>query len=140
MSSSSRYTKARKRFGQNFLQDQQVISDIVSAINPQNGQHLVEIGPGRAALTKPLLDSCDQLDVIELDRDLVPLLKAKFADYKHLTIHQADTLTLDYISLITSNNEKLRVIGNLPYNITTPLLFTLLDHSNQQRVLSSMLQ
>ncbi len=140
MSTSSRYPKARKRFGQNFLQDQQIISDIVSAINPQTGQHLVEIGPGRAALTKPLLENCDQLDVIELDRDLVPLLKAKFAGYNQLTIHQADALTFDYRSLISSDNQKLRVIGNLPYNITTPLLFHLLGQSECISDMCFMLQ
>lgn len=140
MSSSSRYPKARKRFGQNFLQDQQVISDIVAAINPQHGQHIVEIGPGRAALTKPLLENCDQLDVIELDRDLVPLLEARFADYKHLTIHQADALTFDYTKLVSNDDEKLRVIGNLPYNITTPLLFHLLAQSHHISDMCFMLQ
>jgi len=140
MTESSRYPKARKRFGQNFLQDQQIISDIVAAINPQKGEHLVEIGPGRAALTKPLLENCDQLDVIELDRDLVPLLKTKFADHHHLTIHQADALTFDYRQLLTKSDEKLRVIGNLPYNITTPLLFHLLDQSNHIIDMCFMLQ
>ncbi|MDF1587949.1 MAG: 16S rRNA (adenine(1518)-N(6)/adenine(1519)-N(6))-dimethyltransferase RsmA [Gammaproteobacteria bacterium] len=140
MSSSSHYPKARKRFGQNFLQDQHVISDIVSAINPQSGQHLVEIGPGRAALTKPLLESCDKLDVIELDRDLVPLLKTKFAGYDQLTIHQADALTFDYTTLVSNDDEKLRVIGNLPYNITTPLLFHLLAQSHCISDMCFMLQ
>lgn len=126
--SEKRYPKARKRFGQNFLQDQNVIDDIIASIDPQPGQHMVEIGPGRAALTIPLLQQGDQLDVIELDRDLVPLLEARLAIYPHLTIHQADALTFDYRSL-QNQREKLRVIGNLPYNITTPLLFHLLDQS-----------
>jgi len=120
------YPKARKRFGQNFLNDQSVIDDIVAAISPKKGQHLVEIGPGRAAITEPLLQNSDRLDVIELDRDLVPLLKTKLAAYPHLTIHEADALSFDYRSLAT-DNELLRVIGNLPYNITTPLLFHLLE-------------
>ncbi|RKZ89362.1 MAG: 16S rRNA (adenine(1518)-N(6)/adenine(1519)-N(6))-dimethyltransferase [Gammaproteobacteria bacterium] len=131
--------KARKRFGQNFLHDQHVISDIVAAIDPQPGQHLVEIGPGRAALTVPLLQSCDQLDVIELDRDLVPLLQAKLAGFPHLTIHQADALAFDYSSLV-ERGEKLRVIGNLPYNITTPLLFHLLSQASYVEDMCFMLQ
>jgi len=123
------YPKARKRFGQNFLTDQSVIDDIVSAIGPQNGQHMVEIGPGRAAITEPLLQNCDQLDVIELDHDLVPLLRTRLIDYPQLTIHQADALAFDYRTLV-NKSEKLRVIGNLPYNITTPLLFHLLGQSD----------
>ena len=126
--SEKHYPKARKRFGQNFLQDQSVIDDIIAAIDPQNGQHLVEIGPGRAALTIPLLQNGDQLDVIELDRDLVPLLEARLANYPHLKIHQADALTFDY-AVLQNEQEKLRIIGNLPYNITTPLLFHLLEQS-----------
>jgi 16S rRNA (adenine1518-N6/adenine1519-N6)-dimethyltransferase len=137
--SEKRYPKARKRFGQNFLQDQSVIDDIVAAFDPQPGQHLVEIGPGRAALTIPLLQQGDQLDVIELDRDLVPLLEARLAIYPHLTIHQADALTFDFRSL-QNQQEKLRIIGNLPYNITTPLLFHLLDQSDCIEDMFFMLQ
>ena len=131
--------KARKRFGQNFLHDQHVISDIVAAIAPQPGEHLVEIGPGQAALTIPLLESCDQLDVIELDRDLVPVLKTKLAAFPQLTIHAADALTFDYSSLVVKD-EKLRVIGNLPYNITTPLLFHLLSQASHIEDMCFMLQ
>ena len=137
--SEKHYPKARKRFGQNFLQDQGIIDDIVAAFDPQHGQHLVEIGPGRAALTIPLLQQGEQLDVIELDRDLVPLLQARLAIYPHLTIHQADALTFDYRSL-QNKHEKLRVIGNLPYNITTPLLFHLLDQSDCIEDMCFMLQ
>jgi 16S rRNA (adenine1518-N6/adenine1519-N6)-dimethyltransferase len=125
----SNYPRARKRFGQNFLHDIGVIESIVEAINPEPGQHLVEIGPGRAALTEPLLQRCDKLDVIELDRDLVPLLQKKLAAYSHLQIHEADALRFDYRRL-QDNDEPLRVIGNLPYNITTPLLFHLLEQAN----------
>ncbi|MFW5451440.1 MAG: 16S rRNA (adenine(1518)-N(6)/adenine(1519)-N(6))-dimethyltransferase RsmA [Methylophagaceae bacterium] len=139
MTDSKRYPKARKRFGQNFLHDQSVISDIVAAIDPQAGEHLVEIGPGRAALTEPLLEKCEQLDVVELDKDLVPLLQNKLADYPQLTIHQADALSFDYASLVT-NKEKLRVIGNLPYNITTPLLFHLLEQASHIEDMCFMLQ
>lgn len=133
------YPQARKRFGQNFLHDQSVIDDIIATISPQKGQHLVEIGPGRAALTIPLLQSSDQLDVIELDRDLVPILQAQLSDYAHLTIHQADALSFDYRTLKTKQ-EKLRIVGNLPYNITTPLLFHLLDQASDIEDMCFMLQ
>jgi 16S rRNA (adenine1518-N6/adenine1519-N6)-dimethyltransferase len=137
--SGKRYPKARKRFGQNFLHDQSVIDDIVAAVDPQHGQHLVEIGPGRAALTIPILQQSDQLDVIELDRDLVPLLEARLALYPHLTIHQADALSFNYCNL-QHQQEKLRIIGNLPYNITTPLLFHLLNQSECIEDMCFMLQ
>lgn len=137
--SGKRYPKARKRFGQNFLHDQSVIDDIVAAVDPKHGQHLVEIGPGRAALTIPILQNTDQLDVIELDRDLVPLLEARLAIYPHLTIHQADALSFNYCTL-QNQQEKLRIIGNLPYNITTPLLFHLLDQSECIEDMCFMLQ
>jgi len=139
MSDNKRYPKARKRFGQNFLHDQNIINDIISAIDPRKGQHLVEIGPGRGALTKLLLTGGDKLDVIELDRDLVPLLAAQFSDYQGLTIYQADALAFDYQSLI-ENGEKLRVIGNLPYNIATPLMFHLLSYSDCIEDMCFMLQ
>jgi 16S rRNA (adenine1518-N6/adenine1519-N6)-dimethyltransferase len=134
-----RYPKARKRFGQNFLNDQSIIDDIVAAISPRMGQHMVEIGPGRAAITLPLLQNCDQLDVIELDRDLVPMLRTQLVSYKHLTIHEADALTFDYRNLV-NQSEKLRVIGNLPYNITTPLLFHLLEQADCIEDMCFMLQ
>lgn len=124
----SHYPQARKRFGQNFLHDQAIIEAIIEVISPDKGEHLVEIGPGRGALTKPLLSRCDHLDVVELDRDLVPLLKQQFAGQPHLTIYEADALKFDYQQL-QQNDEKLRVIGNLPYNITTPLLFHLIEQS-----------
>ena len=137
--STKPYPKARKRFGQNFLTDQSVIDDIVAAIDPHPGQHIVEIGPGRAAITLPLLPNSDQLDVVELDRDLVPLLRAKLAAFSHLTIYEADALSFDYRSLV-KNDEKLRVIGNLPYNITTPLLFHLLEQADSIEDMCFMLQ
>ncbi|NQY27516.1 MAG: 16S rRNA (adenine(1518)-N(6)/adenine(1519)-N(6))-dimethyltransferase RsmA [Piscirickettsiaceae bacterium] len=129
MSKSRLYPAAKKRFGQNFLHDEQVIADIVAAVDPQNGDHMVEIGPGRGALTRPLLQTGQQLDVIELDHDLVPLLQKKLMEYEHLSIHQADALAFDYATLV-NKDEKLRIIGNLPYNITTPLLFHLLEQSS----------
>lgn len=118
----------RKRFGQNFLQDQTVIYDIISSIQTKPGEHWVEIGPGLGALTAPLLNGGIRLDVIELDRDLVVLLKEKFKQQNQLQIHSADALKFDF-SALAENNEKLRIIGNLPYNISTPLMFHLLDNA-----------
>jgi 16S rRNA (adenine1518-N6/adenine1519-N6)-dimethyltransferase len=137
---TQQYPRARKRFGQNFLHDEAIIEAIIEAISPEPGQHLVEIGPGRGALTSPLLKRCDHLDVIELDRDLVPLLSNKLSGHEQvLEIHEADALRFDYHSLQRSN-EKLRVIGNLPYNITTPLLFHLLAQGSIIEDMCFMLQ
>lgn len=133
------YPRARKRFGQNFLQDDAIINHILTVISPEKGQHMVEIGPGRAALTEPLLAQCDHLDVIELDRDLVPLLQAKLGHHDHLNVYEADALKFDYRALVKSE-EKLRVIGNLPYNITTPLLFHLLSYKDLIEDMCFMLQ
>jgi 16S rRNA (adenine1518-N6/adenine1519-N6)-dimethyltransferase len=133
------YPKARKRFGQNFLQDQNVIEDIISAINAQASEHLVEIGPGRGALTLPLVSSAQYLDVIELDRVLIPILQADLKQFDNITIHEADALQFDYRRLV-KQKEKLRVIGNLPYNITTPLLFHLLTQSECIEDMCFMLQ
>lgn len=119
--------RARKRFGQHFLQDQSVVDWILAAIDPQNDQHLVEIGPGKGALTSRLLPRCRRLDIIELDRDLVSLLRSRFTDDTRLSIHSADALRFDF-SRLCSADEKLRLIGNLPYNISTPLLFHLVEH------------
>lgn len=118
---------ARKRFGQNFLHDHNIIYNIISSIQAKPGQHWVEIGPGQGALTEPLLNEKVRLDVVELDRDLVVLLKDKFKHYPNLQIHSADALRFDFSSL--ANGEKLRIIGNLPYNISTPLMFHLLDNA-----------
>jgi 16S rRNA (adenine1518-N6/adenine1519-N6)-dimethyltransferase len=118
----------RKRFGQNFLHDHTIIFNIISSIQAQPEQHWVEIGPGQGALTVPLLDQGVKLDVVELDRDLVTLLKQKFNQHPRLQIHSADALRFDFSTLVT-DTEKLRVIGNLPYNISTPLMFHLLDNA-----------
>ncbi|WP_349431035.1 16S rRNA (adenine(1518)-N(6)/adenine(1519)-N(6))-dimethyltransferase RsmA [Methylomarinum sp. Ch1-1] len=118
--------KARKRFGQNFLQDHNIISNILSYIQLSNEQHWVEIGPGMGALTGPLLQENVKLDVIELDRDLVRYLSDRFGQHQNLTIHSADALNFDFSTLAT-DEKKLRIIGNLPYNISTPLMFHLLE-------------
>jgi len=118
----------RKRFGQNFLHDHNIIQNIISSIQAKPGQHWVEIGPGQGALTEPLLKERVRLDVVELDRDLVVLLREKFKQYDDLQIHSADALRFDFSSL-AAEGQKLRVIGNLPYNISTPLMFHLLDNA-----------
>lgn len=116
----------RKRFGQNFLHDPTVISRIIAAVAPRAGEHLVEIGPGLGALTRPLLAAAGELDVIELDRDVIPLLEANCAGAGELRVHQSDVLKFD-LAQLAQDGRKLRIVGNLPYNISTPLLFHLLD-------------
>jgi len=116
--------RPRKRFGQHFLHDQAVIGRIVAAINVQEGDRLVEIGPGKGALTRELLAVTELLHAIELDRDLAKHLTEKF-DAKRLVIHQSDALSFDITSLAEPGS-RLRVVGNLPYNISTPLMFHLL--------------
>jgi 16S rRNA (adenine1518-N6/adenine1519-N6)-dimethyltransferase len=116
---------ARKRFGQHFLADDAVIDAIVRAIDPRPGQVMVEIGPGLAALTQPLVERLGHLQVIELDRDLA----ARLRQHKQLTVHEADVLKVDITALaIALGASSMRVVGNLPYNISTPILFHLLDH------------
>ncbi|OLO03477.1 MULTISPECIES: 16S rRNA (adenine(1518)-N(6)/adenine(1519)-N(6))-dimethyltransferase RsmA [Salinicola] len=118
--------RARKRFGQNFLRDGGVISRIVRAIAPRAGDRLIEIGPGQGALTGPILDAAGALEVIELDRDLIPGLRVQFYDYPEFTIHEGDALKFDFLELSRQDGRPLRVVGNLPYNISTPLIFHLL--------------
>jgi len=115
--------KARKRFGQNFLNDTEIIARIIGAINPATDDHVIEIGPGKAAITRPLLERLDSLDVVELDRDLIPLL-ANIDQSGKLRIHQADALNFDFCQLVKSDKPA-HIVGNLPYNISTPLLFHL---------------
>jgi 16S rRNA (adenine1518-N6/adenine1519-N6)-dimethyltransferase len=131
---------ARKRFGQNFLHDATIIGRIISAINPKPDQHLVEIGPGLGALTEEILLEAGALEAVELDRDLIPVLRTKFFRYEgKFTIHEADALKFDFASL--QNDERpLRVVGNLPYNISTPLIFHLLSFSGLISDMHFMLQ
>jgi 16S rRNA (adenine1518-N6/adenine1519-N6)-dimethyltransferase len=117
---------AKKRFGQNFLSDDYVINQIVTIISPQIQDNIVEIGPGLGALTMPILDRVDQLNVIEIDRDIISYLDANRSNFEGLTINEGDALTFDFLSL----GSKLRVVGNLPYNISTPLLFYLATFQN----------
>ncbi len=132
--------RARKRFGQNFLRDGAVIDRIVRAVAPQAGDHLVEIGPGHGALTGELVASGARLDVIELDRDLVPGLLAAYGLRPGFRLHSADALKFDFASLAVAPGSRLRVVGNLPYNISTPLIFRLLDLGAQLQDMHFMLQ
>ncbi len=133
--------RPRKRFGQHFLHDPAVVARILAAVDPRPGQALVEIGPGRGALTGPLLERCGRLDVVELDRDLARTLAASpEAREGHLVVHAADALRFDFAALARERGSPLRVVGNLPYNISTPLLFHLLESTPAVRDLHAMLQ
>lgn len=140
--------RPRKRFGQNFLRDVSVIDNISAAIQPRAGQHLVEIGPGQGALTEALIDSGCKLDVIELDRDLIPGLLAAFSLKPGFKLHSADALKFDFTALLDTNEASaaadnaplLRVVGNLPYNISTPLIFKLLENAAIIQDMHFMLQ
>ena len=126
---------ARKRFGQNFLIDQGIIGAIVSAINPAPTDTVVEIGPGLGAITVPLLERVERLHVVEIDRDLIARLKKQHAP-ERLSIHEGDALAFDFASI----GNGLRLVGNLPYNISTPLLFHLASYGPQVRDMHFMLQ
>ena len=114
----------RKRFGQNFLTDQFVLQDIIRAIDPGPDDTMVEIGPGLGAMTALLMESLKQLHVVELDRDLVARLQKKF-DPARLIVHSGDALQFDFASIPVAPDRKMRIVGNLPYNISSPLLFHL---------------
>ncbi|MEW8137864.1 MAG: 16S rRNA (adenine(1518)-N(6)/adenine(1519)-N(6))-dimethyltransferase RsmA, partial [Candidatus Thiodiazotropha endolucinida] len=129
----------RKRFGQNFLHDPGIIQRIVQAIDPQPGDNLVEIGPGQGAITTELLSLIGRMQAIELDRDLVGPLAERCASLGELQIHNTDALKFDFTQLAVAERP-LRVVGNLPYNISTPLLFHLLDQADQIRDMHFMLQ
>ena len=128
--------RPRRRFGQHFLQDPGVIDAIIREIAPTRDDLLVEIGPGHGAITKPLATLCGSLHAIELDRDLVAGLRRQFDNHSGVTIHAADALQFDYGAL----GESLRIVGNLPYNISTPLLFYLLNYRQHIRDMHFMLQ
>ena len=135
----------RKRFGQNFLVDDAIITSCVEAIRPQDDDLMVEIGPGLGALTKPLLQRLHHLHVVEIDRDIITWMKGQYAPGK-LSIHECDALKFDFNQIQTdvetsnSGAKHIRVVGNLPYNISTPLLFHLLDHADNVIDMHFMLQ
>jgi 16S rRNA (adenine1518-N6/adenine1519-N6)-dimethyltransferase len=124
--------RPRKRFGQHFLHDPRVLARIVAAVSPAPGDHLVEIGPGEGALTVPLLQRTKRLDVIELDRDLA----ARLRELSGVTVHEGDALEFDFAPFPAG----MRLVGNLPYNISTPLLFHLARYADRVRDMHFMLQ
>ena len=126
--------KPRKRFGQNFLVDQQIINQIVSTISPKKNDHIIEIGPGKGALTFPLIDYLESIHVIEIDRDLIALLQKK--NNIKITIHESDALVFNFDQF----KQKVRIVGNLPYNISSPLLFHLLNYRDNIIDMTFMLQ
>jgi 16S rRNA (adenine1518-N6/adenine1519-N6)-dimethyltransferase len=129
----------RKRFGQNFLTDTVVLNDIIRAIHPAPNDSMVEIGPGLAAMTRLLLQHVTHLHVVELDRDLVVRLKKEF-DSSQLTVHSADALQFDFTQIPAATGQKLRIVGNLPYNISSPLLFHLAEIAHLVKDQHFMLQ
>lgn len=128
----------RKRFGQNFLRDPAIVQRIVMAVNPRPGDRLVEIGPGEGAMTAALLKTGHPLDAVEIDRDLAAHLRQRFAGHPEFRLHLADALRFDFAALGAVS--KLRIVGNLPYNISTPLLFHLLDQAGHIVDMHFMLQ
>lgn len=130
--------RPRKRFGQHFLHDPGVIRRIVDAVDPRAGETVVEIGPGLGAISTEMLERCGRLHVVELDRDVIPELRARCAGLGELVVHEADALRFDYGRLDAP--EGLRLVGNLPYNVSTPLLFHLLDGVSNVRDMTFMLQ
>ena len=132
---SNKY-RTKKRFGQHFLHDHGVIQTLIQYINPKQDQQIVEIGPGLGALTFPLLEKMGTMEVIEIDRDIVKILQKKGGN--QLTIHNVDALRFDLIQLL--KNQQLRVVGNLPYNISTPLIFHLLEYAPHIQDMHFMLQ
>jgi len=127
--------KAKKQFGQNFLVDQAIIADIVRAIRPETEDIMVEIGPGLGALTRPLLKQLNHLHVVEIDRDIIARLHSDYPKDK-LTIHEGDALAFDFATLPAP----LRIVGNLPYNISSPLLFHFADYAERVTDMHFMLQ
>ena len=128
--------RPRKRFGQNFLVDPSTIHSLVKVIDPKADDALLEIGPGRGALTKPLLNKVQRLEVVEIDRDLIQHLQQLATGQHQLLIHQCDVLQFDF----SADHLRRRIVGNLPYNISTPLLFHLLDHLEFVQDMHFMLQ
>lgn len=131
--------QARKRFGQNFLTDTGIITRLVRSIAPARDDLMVEIGPGQGALTRPLMDELDHLHAVELDRDLIALLQRTLTA-RRLTLHEADALRFDFTTLVPDAQRRLRVVGNLPYNISTPLMFHLIRQIDVIQDMHFMLQ
>lgn len=133
--------RPKKQLGQNFLVDNNIIHKIIAIIQPKSHDRMVEVGPGLAALTAPLLDYLERLDVVEYDKDIITFLNEKYKDEPRLVIHQSDALKFDFSSVEANQAQtKLRVVGNLPYQISTPLIFHLLSYSQLIQDMTFMLQ
>jgi len=132
--------KHKKQFGQNFLNNPRIIQLIVASIRPKADDHLVEIGPGEAALSAPLLDVVKKMDIIEIDNDLIQPLTTRFGQNPAFNLHHTDALSFDYASLLDFEGEMLRIVGNLPYNISSPLMFHLLTYAAHISDMHFMLQ
>lgn len=135
--------RARKRFGQNFLSDPNIIRKIIDGIRPQPGELMVEIGPGLGAMTDPLIERLGHLHVVEIDRDLIARLHERYTA-EQLTVHEGDALKFDFASLCAGveggGERSLRIVGNLPYNISTPILFHVMEHAEAVKDMHFMLQ
>jgi 16S rRNA (adenine1518-N6/adenine1519-N6)-dimethyltransferase len=131
--------RARRRFGQNFLSDPNIIRRIIDAIRPQADEPVVEIGPGLGALTAPLIERLGHLHVVEIDRDLIARLRESWSP-EQLTIHEGDALKFDFGRLAAGAGRPLRIVGNLPYNISTPILFHLAEFAEAVKDMTFMLQ
>ncbi len=140
MSNHNLFHNHKKQFGQNFLNNPRIIQQIIASIQPKADQHLVEIGPGEAALTEPLLKKVKKLDIIEIDRDLITPLTQRFDNESAFNLHHTDALKFDYSQLLEPNESKFRVVGNLPYNISSPLMFHLLTYADKIQDMHFMLQ
>ncbi len=135
---NSQFPRPRKSLGQNFLTDHNIIRKIVAAADLQPGDNILEIGPGRGAMTELLAQKVDNLLAVEFDRDLASILREKYADSVNVKIHEQDILRVDFKSLL--NNQKFKVVANLPYNISTPVLFRFLEERNSFSSFVVMLQ
>ncbi len=132
--------RARKRFGQNFLHDDYIIESIVNAIHPLPGDNLIEIGPGLAALTEPVAERAGHLNVVELDKDLAERLENHPELKDKLSVNQGDAMKFDFRQLDTGGDKKMRIFGNLPYNVSTPLMFHLFEFADRIQDMHFMLQ
>lgn len=130
--------KHKKRFGQHFLHDQRVLDNMSAAIAPLSSDRMLEIGPGEGALTTRLIDAVAEFTVVEIDNDLIPTLEKRFGNRAHFSIVHQDALTVDYAAI--AKQQPLRVVGNLPYNISTPIIFHLLEHRDAITDMHFMLQ
>ena len=131
--------RAKRRFGQNFLRDQQAIDSVINAIAPESSESFVEIGPGYGALTEALVTHAQRVELVEIDRELSQMLQERYAYHPGVSVHCADILRFD-LARIAPEGSKFRVVGNVPYNISTPILFRLLEFASCIQDMHLMLQ